>query len=324
MSKDIDVYGIGNAIVDVQFTISEQQLAESGLIKAGMTLVGVKQQLATLEMFAGNSVNTQSGGSGANTVVALAQLGCSAAYGCLVGDDDYGHSYLRDMLTYKVQTNTLPLEEESTGTCLVFITPDAERTMSTCLGVSSRFGRQHLSEPYISRAKWLYIEGYLLSSTTGAEAALEAVKMAKNHGTKVAITFSDCFIVENFRPALTQIVEQSDLIFANKAEALAYFKVQSVEEVVNKIPFGVITLSEKGALICQNGIKTHIEPFAASAVDDTGAGDMFAGGFLYGLCKDMSIEKAGKIACLLASKVVSQVGPRINGNLSNIISEQNL
>lgn len=324
MSKDLDVYGIGNAIVDVQFNVTEKELVDIGLEKAGMTLVGAKQQLATLEALSQNAVNTASGGSGANTVIAMAQLGSKVAYGCIVANDGYGRAYLRDMKVLSVEVNNEPIDNENTGSCLVLITPDAERTMSTSLGVSARFAKEHISEALILRSKWLYIEGYLLSSPSGTEAALLAVEYAKAHGTKIAITFSDKFIVENFGEGLRKIVNDADLIFANKTEAISYYATEDLTEIAKLLPFGVVTLSEQGALVCNEGNVVKIKPFPVTAVDDTGAGDMFAGGFLYGLCQGLSLEKSGEIACYLASKVVSQLGPRLKFDLRTILSSEGI
>ena len=163
--KDLDVYGIGNAIVDLQFKINDQELESLGLEKAGMKLVSADEQKAILSKVQDKSVNTASGGSGANTIIALSQLGAKVAYGCLVAEDDFGKSYQRDMEKFGIETDTTP-EQGNTGTCLVMITPDAERTMCTCLGVSQNFSKQHLSEEFIKRAKWLYLSLIHISEPT--------------------------------------------------------------------------------------------------------------------------------------------------------------
>ena len=318
--KDIDVYGIGNAIVDLQFKVEDSELDSLGLEKAGMKLVSDTEQKAILSRIEDKSVNTASGGSGANTIIALSQLGAKVAYGCLVANDDFGKSYQRDMEKLGIETDTKP-EQGSTGTCLVMITPDAERTMCTCLGVSQNFSKQHISEEFIKRSKWLYIEGYLLSSSEGIEAALESVRLAKMHGTKIAITFSDKFIVEGFRNILDKIFNQADLFFANYSEATAYFGSDEFRKISPHLEFGVITNSDKGAIIINNGEEIAVEPFPAKAVDVTGAGDIFAAGFLYGITQGYELLKSGKIACLLGSKVVSKLGPRLDEDLNKLIEQ---
>ncbi len=318
--KDIDVYGIGNAIVDLQFKLEESELSELGLEKAGMKLVSSEEQQEILNKIKDKSVNTASGGSGANTIIALSQLGAKVAYGCLVGDDDFGNSYLRDMEKLGIEVGA-KVEAGSTGTCLVMITPDAERTMCTCLGVSAKFSKEHISEDLIKRSKWLYIEGYLLSSPVGMQAVLESIKLAKEHDTKIAVTFSDKFIVESFRENLDKVYDDADLFFANYSEASAYFGTDNFGEISPGIEFGVVTNSEKGAIIVKKGDKTAVEPYPAAPVDDTGAGDIFAAGFLYGISKDYELLKSGRIACLLGSKVVSQLGPRLNQDLTKLIEE---
>jgi sugar/nucleoside kinase (ribokinase family) len=321
------VYGIGNAIMDYQISISDSDFKKFNLEPGSMTLVeaDVLNQMLT-ELPAGAEIKRSSGGSGANTIISLAQLGSSVAYGCIVGDDEVGVSYLNELKDLGVSTFNELIHGGMTGRSLVMITPDAERTMSTCLGITSTYDVHHLSEQAIKESEWIYIEGYLFATAEGQRASLRAVSLAKEYGTKIAVTFSDGFIVEVFRDALNEVVKSSDLIFANKNEALKFTKtsdpIEAFRELRALAGAGVaLTLSDKGAIVGYGEEVSEVESYPTKAVDDTGAGDMFAGGFMYGLLKGLSARDSGKIACYLAGKVVSQYGARINGDLKGILDK---
>jgi sugar/nucleoside kinase (ribokinase family) len=323
LDYNYDVYAIGNALIDLQFSVSEQELLSLGLSKGSMRLVEVDEQVRLLEMFADRKQHLASGGSAANTVIAIQQLGGRAAYGCAVGEDNFSEFYLNEMKDLGVHLCTKPLARHATGTCIIFITPDSERTMNTHLGASYYFGAEHVNEDLIKEAAWLYVEGYLFSSDTGREASAYAVNLAKKHGTKVAVTFSDGFIVDVFGDTLRGVVAQSDLVFANFGEASRYTGFSELEEVVSALGKEVanyaITLGEHGAFVSVDGSISKIPGEVVRAVDTTGAGDMFAGGLLYGLTHGLNGEESGRLACRLAAKVVSQLGPRLPGDLAGFI-----
>jgi sugar/nucleoside kinase (ribokinase family) len=324
MSKRLNVYGIGNAIMDFQLFVTDEEFSGLGLERGSMTLVDSEEQKSLLERFDLKNVNRASGGSAANTIIALAQLGARVGYGCLVANDENGQSYVKEMESLDVEFHTKPTASEETGRCIVLITPDAERTMNTFLGISSQFSAEEISESHIADSDWLYIEGYLFSSEKGRGAVEKAIAFAKEHNTKIAITFSDAFIVDCFGDALSSAVSQADLVFANATEAKAFAKKDDEEEAFRKIceevPAVVMTMSEKGAWVSMGNTTTKVDSFETKALDDTGAGDMFAGGFLYGISQGYSAETCGKIACFLASKVVSQLGPRLEGDIRKSIS----
>lgn len=321
------IYGIGNAIMDYQIGISDVDFKKFNLEPGSMTLVDadVLNQMLT-ELPSGVEIKRSSGGSGANTIISLAQLGHSVAYGCIVGDDEVGTSYLGELKSLGVSTFNDPIREGLTGRSLVMITSDAERTMSTCLGITSTYDVQHLSEQAIKESEWIYIEGYLFATPEGQRASLKAVSLAKEYGTKIAVTFSDGFIVEVFRDALHEVASASDLIFANKNEALKFMNTTDPVEAfrgLRSLAGGgiAVTLSEKGAIVGYGQEVAEIESYPVKAIDDTGAGDMFAGGFMHGLLSGLSARDSGKIACYLAGKVVSQYGARINGDLRSILDK---
>lgn len=326
MDKSIDVYGIGNAIMDLQLQVSEEDFARLSLTKGGMSLVAVEEQEKLINEFHGLDINQASGGSAANTIIALAQLGSSVAYGCCIGKDDYGLYYQNEMKELNVTCDTEPLDGSVTGTCVVLVTPDAERTMNTSLGASANFSSSYVDEDKIRSAKWLYVEGYLFSSELGQEAVSTAIEYAKKHNTKIAVTFSDAFIVEVFRDALEKAVESADLVFANITEAKAYVGGEGAEEILAKFkkvaPSGAMTMSDEGAWVWDASGEYFQEPFKVLAKDETGAGDMFAGAFLHSLVHTDSLQESSRLACFLASKVVSQLGPRLNCDVAMLLEEK--
>lgn len=326
LSPKFNVYGIGNAIMDLQLQVEEKDLETFSLQKGGMQLVDVAAQQKLIEYFHGRSINRASGGSAANTMIALRQLGGSAAYGCLVADDDFGKFYFEEMKELGVELHTKPLPGKSTGTCVILITPDAERTMNTHLGASSELSASDVNEEMLSQSEWLYVEGYLFTSELGQGTVRRAVSLAKKHGVKIAVTFSDGFIVDVFGDALRETVEQADLIFANYTEAQKFTGGDDEERIFSAlcetVPNVAMTMSERGARIRYDGVSEYLEVSPVTAIDDTGAGDMFAGGFLYGITHGLSGKEAGNLACFLAGKVVSQLGPRLQCDVRKLVNEQ--
>lgn len=318
----LDVYGIGNAIMDLQVEISESDFTSLGLSKGSMALVDVETQGRLLARFSDHTVTKSSGGSAANTIIGLAQLGAKTGYGCLVGDDVFGVDYLSELKALGVLTHNAPVASATTGTSVIVITPDAERTMNTNLGVSSELGGQHIDEAVLSSSAWLYIEGYLFSSPPALEAIRRSVQIAKSAGVKIAVTCSDAFVVEFFGEPLREILAQTDLLFANLVEGQKLTGLEDEKQVfdalLKMVPNVALTLSEKGALVAYAGSSVRIDAFPAKSVDATGAGDMFAGGFLYGVTHGMQAAEAGKLACFLAGRVVSQLGARLQGDVRMI------
>ena len=326
LNRDFAVYGVGNAIMDIQLQVSEEEFNKLGLEKAAMKLVEVEEQKRLVESFHGRDLNQASGGSAANSMIALAQLGGKSAYGCTVGDDEYGRFYFEEMEQLGVKLHTAPLGDEVTGTCIILVTPDAERTMNTHLGASTSFEAAHVSEEMIQKSEWLYIEGYLFSSESGQGVVRESIALAKKHGVKVAITFSDGFIVDVFGEPLREAVASADLVFANFNEAKRFTGAEQEDDVFaalcEAVPNVAMTMSERGARLYFDGSEHRLDAFDVRAIDETGAGDMFAGGFLYGITHGMSGQEAGKLACFLASKVVSQLGPRLLCDVKALLAEE--
>jgi len=318
------VCGLGNAIMDLQLRVSEQEFLDLGIDRAGMRLVDLEEQENLLRRFEHHIVKAASGGSATNTIIAMAQLGAKVAYGCCVGNDEYGQYYLRELRDLGVACEGVTIDELSTGTCVVLITPDAERTMNTHLGASAQFATEHVSTQAIADAQWLYIEGYLFSTECGQDAVKYAIRVAQENNVRIAVSFSDGFIVEAFRQPLLDAVEAADLVFANMSEAQHFVSCSDQHEAFDSlkkfVPNVVMTMKDKGARVCFGGEDVYVEGFPVEAVDETGAGDMFAGAFLYGITHGHSVEQSAKLGCLLASRVVTQFGPRLEVDPREIMS----
>ena len=312
-----DVYGLGNALVDMEFEVHDQFLDENSIDKGVMTLVDENQQhelIGQLDVFEGNKA---SGGSAANTLIAVSSMGGSSYYSCKVADDELGHFYLDDLKAAGVDCNMDGKHKGGiTGKCLVMVTPDAERTMHTFLGISSELSPYEVSEEAIENAKYCYLEGYLTTSETGKAANIEARTIAQANGIKTAMTFSDPFVVEHCRDGFTDAIGNGiDLLFCNEAEALSYTQKASVEEAAEVIKTFAktfaITLGAQGAVIYDGSDMISIAANPVKAVDTNGAGDLFAGAFMYGLTHGMTFEQAGNLASKASSQIVSQFGPRL-------------
>ncbi|NES74232.1 MAG: adenosine kinase, partial [Okeania sp. SIO2D1] len=258
------------------------------------------------------------GGSAANTMVAICQFGGQAFYSCKVANDEVGSFYLEDLINCGVDTN-LDLEDRPeglTGKCLVFVTPDADRTMNTYLGITADFGVTELVPEALSASQYLYIEGYLVSSPTGKMAAIEAKKIAEQAGVKTSLSLSDPNMVDFFKKGLLSIIGTGvDFIFANESEALKMAETSDLSAAIDylqKIATQfAITRGAKGSLIYDGKEILNIPPVSVRAVDTVGAGDMYAGAFLYGVTQGMGLPQAGNLASRASSKVVTSYGPRL-------------
>ena len=318
MSKKYHVYGIGNALVDVEYRVDEQFLEEYEVEKGVMTLVNEETQARLMDAIDHQQAEFKPGGSAANTVFAVSQFGGKAFYSCKVANDRLGDAYLKDMKEAGIDTNYERQQQETgiTGKCLVMITDDAERTMNSFLGITSDLSTKEVDEIAIRESEYAYIEGYLVATESGCEAMKEAKKIARNNGTKVALTLSDPSIVEGFRDHFDDIIGASvDLLFCNEHEAKIYTGLDDLMEAREALKKDarrfVITQGKNGAMIYDGDTFIDIEPYDVNAIDTNGAGDMYAGAFLYGLTNGLGYAGAGKLASLAGSKVVSQYGPRL-------------
>ena len=319
MSKKYNVYGIGNAIVDIVTEVEHDFFEKNGIEKGVMTLVDEKRQLELMKVIDMQKSKMSGGGSAGNTIVAVNQFGGRSFYSCLVAHDALGKFFLEDLQRNGVDTN-LKYEscpEGHSGRCLVMTSPDAHRTMNTFLGVSSFLSPQHLDEAAIKDSSYVYLEGYLVASPKGLEAIKEAKRIAEKNKVEVALTFSDPSMVKYFASQMQEIVGASvDLLFCNDEEAMIFTGTSSILEAREKLrqvaKRFAITLGANGALIFDGDTFIQIEPYKVQAIDTNGAGDMFAGAFLYAITHNHSYAEAGKLASLASSRVVTQWGPRLD------------
>ena len=318
MNKKYNVFGIGNALVDIVTEVNDQFLQDHNIEKGLMTLVDEEHQ--TRVSYAINLVKSerQCGGSAANSIIAVSQFGGSSYYSCKVADDEFGHFYKKDLKANGVDSNLHNEELESgiTGKCLVMTTEDASRTMNTYLGITSNYSRAEIKEEVLKDAQYLYIEGYLVTSENGLDAMKYAKKLAENNGVSTALTFSDPSMVKYFRDQMISVVGASvDLLFCNEEEAMLFTGKDNLSEAREALKKDakrfVITLGKNGALIFDGNTFLDIEPYKVRAIDTNGAGDLFAGAFLYGITNGHSFADSGTLASLASSKVVTQFGSRL-------------
>lgn len=316
--KKYNVYGIGNALVDLEFKISEKFINEHEIEKGLMTLVDEAKQTQLIKAINHDDAIRKSGGSAANTVISVSQFGGKAFYSCKVASDEFGDFYLHDMDEAGVKTNLDGVEREqgNTGKCLVMITDDADRTMNTFLGITTDLSVDEVDEAAIKDSEYVYIEGYLVASPKALEAMKLTKKIAEENGVKTSITLSDPSIVEYFKTQFQDVIGASvDLLFCNEEEAIAFTGksdlLEAREALKKDAKRFVITQGSNGAMIFDGDTFIDIEPYETKAVDTNGAGDMFAGAFLYGLTHGLGYAGSGKLASLASSKVVSQYGPRL-------------
>ncbi|MEX2200044.1 MAG: adenosine kinase [Dongiaceae bacterium] len=314
-ATDLDLLAIGNAIVDTLVHADDAFLVEHGLDKGTMTLVDAARA-DQLYQSSGPGIES-SGGSAANTAAGFALMGGRVAFIGRVANDQFGGVFRHD-----VRANGVEYETDSakggapTGRSLIFVTPDAQRTMQTYLGASVELGPEDIDQAQVQRAKILYLEGYLWDPPKAKIAFLKAAEFAHAAKRKVALTLSDPFCVERHRDEFRQLVENHvDILFANEAEICALWQTKDFDEAAQitkqKTPLAVLTRSEKGSVVlsAQRSFKVQAAP-VEHIVDTTGAGDQYAAGFLFGLATGRQLESCARIACLTAAEVISHYGAR--------------
>ncbi len=317
MSHEFDVIGLGNSLVDILVELTDEEFTPLGFERGTMRLVGPPEQKGLLDAFRDHEPRLVSGGSVANSVIACSQLGGKGAFIGCVGDDRYGLHYVEEFTELGIDFINAPLVGETTGTCVSIITPDAERTMRTSLAVSSHLAARHVPADRIAMAEWLFIEGYVFANpNTGQHAIREAVRTATANQTMIALTCSEAFVPQAFAEPFHETLKQSHLLFCNATEAMAVTGATDAAQAFNKlrtmVPNAVVTDGPNGAFVRYAGAECHIPAFPCTPADLTGAGDMFAGAFLYGLTHDVAPERAAKAANFLAMKVITQIGARLH------------
>ncbi|MCG9889622.1 MAG: adenosine kinase [Thermosynechococcaceae cyanobacterium MS004] len=312
-----DVYGLGNALLDIECEVVPQVLEDLGIDKGVMTLLDEESQNKILSRLDGHPTKRTCGGSAANTIIAISQFGGKAFYSCKVAQDEPGQYYLQDLAQCGVDTSPQTYaESEITGKCLVFVTPDADRTMNTFLGISSSFSEAELVPEAIAASTYTYIEGYLVTGENSKQAAIKAREIAVGAGQKVALTLSDLNMAKFFKQGLLEMIGPGvDFLFANESEALEIAGTQSLDNAIaylKTLTKGfAITLGPKGSIIFDGETLINIEAFPVKAIDTVGAGDMYAGGVLYGITNGLDWAKAGRLGSLASAKLVTTLGARM-------------
>ena len=317
--KDYDVYALGNALVDIEYHVKAEQLTEMGIDKGLMTLIDEKQHNHLVNYLGDQHEKMACGGSAANSLIAIAQMGGKSYFSCRVANDIAGQFYVEDLKKSNVHTNShLHMEDAGiSGKCLVFVTPDADRTMNTYLGASADLDSSYVSEDAISRSEYIYLEGYLVTDERSRNAVLKAKEIASRHQVKIALTLSDPSMMMYFREGMLEMLGDGvDLLFANIDEAFSLSGNHDLDKTIEVLKTYAktfaITRGNKGAVVYDGVSVIEIAAHNVKAIDTLGAGDMFAGAFLYGLTHGMDYQSAGELASLASSQIVEQYGPRLS------------
>lgn len=310
---------MGAALVDTELEVTDSDLTAMGVDKGMMTLVDEVRQSELLTYLQSNQIQASraSGGSAGNTIIASSYFGSKCFFSGKVADDENGQFYMQDMHAAGVDTPSATIEFGVTGKCLILITPDAERSMNTFLGISAELSIREIDPQAIADSEYLYIESYLVTSESGRAAAIEARQIAQKNDTKVALSFSDPGIIANFSDGVKEIMGgKVDLVFCNQEEAFSFAQVSDLPAAIEKIKQiadqFVITLGAKGAIIYDGKALIAIDGIEVEAIDTNGAGDMFAGAFLYCLSQGISHQRGGEFASAAAASVVTHYGPRLS------------
>ena len=320
-----DVVGIGNAIVDVLAQADDAFLARHGMAKNAMMLIDADRADALYKAIA--PAVEQSGGSAANTIAGHASLGGRGAYVGKVAADQLGDIFAHDLKAVGIHFDTARLVGDApTARSFILITPDGHRTMNTYLGACVALTPDDVDAETIAGGEVLYLEGYLWDRPAAKEAFLKAARLAHRAGRKVALTLSDSFCVERHHESFLDLVKNHvDILFANEAEIIALFQTKTFDEALAVVrglgKTAALTRSEKGSVVLDAHSVHAIQAVPTKVVDTTGAGDLYASGFLFGLTHGLGLERAGRIASIAAAEVISHVGPRPQVRLADLIRE---
>jgi sugar/nucleoside kinase (ribokinase family) len=330
IDKRIDVTGIGNAIVDVIANVNDDFLEMHSLDKGTMRLI---EEHDVLRLKSGiSTVRVISGGSAANTIAGLSVLGNKTAFIGKIKDDDFGNTFEQELKKLGVFFNTAKAgdaDAPSTASCIVFTTPDSQRTMSTCLGIAGSIVPEDIDENIIAESKMLYIEGYLWDKDSAKSAIRKAIDVAKESSTVIAMSLSDKFCVDRHRDEFFGIIkEDAGLVFANEVEILSLFETESFEEAVERCKkltcIFAITKGEKGSCIISADKIIPVSAVSTGVIDSTGAGDMYAAGFINGWLLGRDLHTCGRMGSVLAAEIISHYGARPEKPLLELLAQEGL
>jgi sugar/nucleoside kinase (ribokinase family) len=325
-----DVLGIGNAIFDVLVQTDEGFLGRHGMTKGGMALID--EARATSIYGDMGPATEMSGGSAANTIVGVANLGARAAYVGKVRDDQIGRLYTHDIRAAGVAFETLPASDgPATGCCYILVTPDGERTMNTYLGAAQELMPDDIDAAQVAASAMIYLEGYLWDPKNAKDAFVKASTIAHDAGRQVALTLSDSFCVDRYRGEFLDLMRAGtvDLVFANEAELHSLYQTSDFDTALTQMrrdtKLGVVTRSEKGCVVASYDGVIAVPAFPIDRiVDTTGAGDLFAAGFLFGLVRGAELENAGRLGALAAAEVIQHIGARPQVSLKELAKANGL
>ena len=323
-NKRVDLIGLGNAIVDIIVNIENEFLEINNLDKGSMNLINSDESQRLLKNC--KVIKQVSGGSSANTVVCLAELGNNVQFIGRVKNDQFGDFFSSDIKKSNTIFNTPPINEgASTAHSIILITPDAQRTMCTYLGASIEFEPKDIDFSVLKESKYLYLEGYLWDSELAKNAFLKAAQIAKQSDTKIILSLSDSFCVGRHRESFLKLIDEYvDIVFCNESEVFSLFKKDKLancqEDLSSLCELVVVTLGSNGSLIVNKNNVEIIESITkGKIIDTTGAGDIYAGGFIHGLINNCSLKKCGEIASTCAGQIITQLGSRSDIDLKELI-----
>ncbi|TCM82570.1 adenosine kinase [Rhodovulum steppense] len=330
MTKPYHVVGIGNALVDILAHAEDAFLETHGIEKGIMQLIDMER---AVELYGRvGPAQEISGGSAANTIAGIARLGGRTAYVGKVKDDQLGAIFAHDLRAQGAHYTTRPAPKDTegeTGRCIVLVTPDGERSMNTYLGVTEHLTPADIDERQMAGAEWIYLEGYRFDGPESHEAFARAIGAARAARGRVSLTLSDPFCVERHREAFRRMIrEDVDLLFANRAEILSMYETEDFSEALSRaaaeIDIVACTDSENGAHVLAEGQHWHVPAVPTQVVDATGAGDLFAAAFLWGLTHGHDLETCGRMGCVAASEIISHIGARPEADLSALFRQHGL
>jgi sugar/nucleoside kinase (ribokinase family) len=330
MTKRFQVVGIGNAMVDVLSHCEDAFLATNGVEKGIMQLIDMDR---AVDLYARvGPAKEISGGSAANTIAGIAQLGGRTAYVGKVKNDQLGAIFVHDLRAQGAVYETAlasKASEAETGRCIVLVTPDGERSMNTYLGWSEFLAPDDIDTAMMADADWIFLEGYRFDGPQSHAAFAKAIAATKGAGGRVSVTLSDPFCIDRHRAAFAKMLrEDVDLLFANRAEIKSMFETEDFDAALSaaaaQVEIVACTDSENGAFIVNGGDRWHVPAVPTKVIDATGAGDLFAGAFLWGLTNGHELESCGRMACLAASEVISHIGARPEADLGALFRQHGL
>lgn len=320
MPKTIhDVYGVGNAIIDTEIQVSDEVVIKAGLKKGTSALATLEDQVRLFESLPEVELLSTAGGSVANTLVCVARLGGQAYFLGKVGDDEDGVIYRRSLRDARVGFS-ITNATGSTGTCLVLVTPDGERTMQTNLAAANRLNYSDVDSEPILQSRIVYVEGYLWGNPSTATTAEYIMSLAQSSGVPVAISFSDPALIGSFGQAIKAATRKyASIVFCNESEAQAYANnhdsIQALYSVAQDCHQVFMTCGKEGSMVLDRGRLTIIDGYEVPATDTTGAGDAYAAGVLYGLTHSFTATDAGKIGSFISARMVTELGPRLGSSM---------